>query len=264
MVRRVRGVVCVGEQDQAFARRRIIERYAARCAARRIGDDAAHIAREQVSIAQREERRKGSGIEAADMKGGRHVRKSIGCGRTVAAHRGTGDPLLAARALRHKGQTYHFGTSPVSKLLSLVFALLALAAAPALAAPAYDADAVARIHAGIVDCPGCNLAGADLTNTCVKAKNLTGADFDGATAVLMCMSYANFSSATFRGTDLSAANLAHATVDGADFSGAVMDITSIKGTDLTHAKGLTQKQLDQACGDADTRAPAGLKVHTCT
>jgi uncharacterized protein YjbI with pentapeptide repeats len=82
--------------------------------------------------------------------------------------------------------------------------------------------------------------------------------------VLMCMSFANFSNATFRGTDLSAANLAHATVDGADFTGAVMDITSIKGTDLSHAKGLTQKQLDQACGDADTKAPAGLKVHRCT
>ncbi|MEI9886675.1 MAG: pentapeptide repeat-containing protein [Rhizomicrobium sp.] len=147
----------------------------------------------------------------------------------------------------------------------LLFALVAvMAALPAAAAGTYDAAAVARIHAGIVDCPGCNLEGADLTNTCVKAKNLTGADFDRANAVLMCMSFANFSGATFRGTDLSGANLAHADLDGADLTGAVMTITSLKGTDLTKAKGLTQAQLDAACGDAETKAPAGLKVHLCT
>ncbi len=147
--------------------------------------------------------------------------------------------------------------------LTAFAAFAMLMGSPALAAPAYDAAAVARIHAAIVDCPGCNLAGADLTNTCVKAHDLHGADFDGATAILMCMSYANFTGATFRGTDLSGANLAHATLDGADLTGAVLDITSIKGTDLTRTRGLTQKQLDQACGDADTRVPAGLKVHVC-
>jgi len=153
---------------------------------------------------------------------------------------------------------------PVSRFAALVVGLLMVLGSRALAAPAYDAAAVARIHAAIVDCPGCNLAGADLTNTCVKAKNLTGANFDGATAVLMCMSYANFTRASFRGTDLSGANLAHATLEDADLTGAIMDITSIKGTDLSRAKGLTQTQLDQACGDADTRVPAGLTVHLCT
>jgi uncharacterized protein YjbI with pentapeptide repeats len=152
----------------------------------------------------------------------------------------------------------------MSKLLTFVLALLAVGISQALSAPAYDAAAVARIHAGIVDCPGCNLQGADLTNTCVKARNLTGANFDRATAVLMCMSFANFTDATFRGTDLSGANLAHATLDGADLSGAILTITSIKGTDLTTARGLTQQQLDAACGDADTKAPAGLTVHVCT
>jgi uncharacterized protein YjbI with pentapeptide repeats len=152
----------------------------------------------------------------------------------------------------------------MSRLTAFAAALLMVLGSRALAAPAYDSAAVARIHAAIVDCPGCNLAGADLTNTCVKAHDLHGANFDGAKAVLMCMSYANFSGASFRGTDLSAANLAHAKLDGADLSGAIMDITSIKGTDLRQARGLTQKQLDQACGDADTRVPAGLKVHLCT
>ena len=80
----------------------------------------------------------------------------------------------------------------------------------------------------------------------------------------MCMSFANFKGATFRGADLSGANLAHANLDGADMTGAKMTITSIKGTDLTHVKGLTQGQLDTACGDAETKAPAGLQVKTCS
>jgi uncharacterized protein YjbI with pentapeptide repeats len=127
-----------------------------------------------------------------------------------------------------------------------------------------DAKAVAAIEAGAHDCPHCVLAGADLTNQCVKGGNLQGADFDSARAVLMCMSFADFSGATFRNADLSGANLAHAKLDDADFSGAVLSITSFRGSDLTRARGLTQGQLDQACGDSETRPPPGLTVHVCS
>jgi len=138
-------------------------------------------------------------------------------------------------------------------------------AAPALAsAPHADPVAVARIHGGIVDCVGCQLEGADLSNTCVKGHDLSGADFDRANATLMCMSYANFAGASFRGTNLSGANLAHADLDGADFTGADLNVTSFKGTDLRKAHGLSQAQLDKACGDAGTKAPAGLKVPVCS
>jgi uncharacterized protein YjbI with pentapeptide repeats len=127
-----------------------------------------------------------------------------------------------------------------------------------------DRAAVDSIKAGKHDCPHCDLAGSDLTNTCVKSGNLEGAKFDGARLVLMCMSYADFKGASFRGADMAGANLAHAEVDDADFTGADLSITSIKGTDLSHARGLTQAQLDRACGDADTKAPAGLNVKTCS
>jgi uncharacterized protein YjbI with pentapeptide repeats len=122
---------------------------------------------------------------------------------------------------------------------------------------------VAKIHGGIVDCVGCNLAGADLTNTCVKEHDLHGADFTGANATLMCMSFANFTGVSFRGAELSGANLAGAKMDGADLTGAGTSITSFLGTDLRKVKGLTQKQLDIACGDSTTRLPPGLKIHTC-
>jgi uncharacterized protein YjbI with pentapeptide repeats len=146
------------------------------------------------------------------------------------------------------------------------FALAAFASAVAQTPGDQTAylNAVASIKAGHHDCPHCVLAGADLTNQCVKGGNMTGADFDNARLVLMCMSYTNFRNATFRGADLSGANLAHAVLDGADLTGAKMTITSIKGTDLRRVKGLTQSQLDAACGDADTKTPAGLQVKTCS
>jgi uncharacterized protein YjbI with pentapeptide repeats len=155
----------------------------------------------------------------------------------------------------------------MKRFLPLFCLFLALPAlAPAQADPALKSDpkAVARIEGGIVDCPGCQLAGANLFNTCVKAKDLHGANFDGANATLMCMSFANFRGASFRGTILDAANLASAKLDGADMTGARTHITSFLGTDLTHVKGLTQAQLDTACGDAKTKVPAGFKVHFCS
>ena len=147
-------------------------------------------------------------------------------------------------------------------LCPMLFTLL-LASSLAHGAAA-DPKAVASIRAGHHDCPRCELAGADLTNTCVKKGNLEGADFTGARLVLMCMSYADFRGASFQGADLSGANLAHAKLDDANLSGANLSITSIKGTNLTHAKGLTQSQLDHACGDTQTRVSPPLHVKICS
>jgi len=147
--------------------------------------------------------------------------------------------------------------------MSFLLAMMIAMAHPAPSMTHADPVAVAAIKAGKHDCPHCELAGADLSNTCVKGGNLEGADFAGANLTLMCMSYADFTGANFRNTDLAAANLAHAKLDGADFTNADLTITSFKGTDLTKAVGLTQAQLDKACGDADTKLPAGLSVQPC-
>jgi uncharacterized protein YjbI with pentapeptide repeats len=149
----------------------------------------------------------------------------------------------------------------------LPLSILTLFIAPGFfpAGPAWAADpaAVAKIKGGIVDCVGCDLRGADLSNTCVKEHDLRGADFSDADATLMCMSFADFTGVRFRNTELSGANLAGAKLDGADLTGAKTSITSFLGTDLRHVKGLTQKQLDVACSDAATKLPPGLYVHTC-
>ena len=44
-----------------------------------------------------------------------------------------------------------------------------------------------------------------------------------------------------------------ANLEGANFSGAEMD----------RAQGLTQSQLNRACGDASTRLPPGLRLPPC-
>ncbi|HSS13409.1 MAG TPA: pentapeptide repeat-containing protein [Rhizomicrobium sp.] len=146
--------------------------------------------------------------------------------------------------------------------------VLMLFAVPGLFAPApvlaADPAAVAKIKAGIVDCVGCDLTSADLSNTCVKQHDLHGADFTGADATLMCMSFANFTNVRFRDTELSGANMAGAKMDGADLTGAKTSITSFLGTDLRHVKGLTQAQLNVACSDSKTKLPAGLKIHICS
>jgi uncharacterized protein YjbI with pentapeptide repeats len=142
--------------------------------------------------------------------------------------------------------------------------LLGLSAGLQAGGTPLDPAAVASIRAGHHDCPRCRLAHADLTNLCVKHGNLEGAVFDDAQMVLMCMSYGDYRNASFRGANLSGANLAHARLDGADLSGARLTITSIRGADLSHARGLTQAQVNQACGDAATKLPAPLRVKTCS
>jgi uncharacterized protein YjbI with pentapeptide repeats len=145
----------------------------------------------------------------------------------------------------------------------LLLCTLMIAALTALPAPAADPAAVARIHGGIVDCVGCDLKGADLANTCVKEHDLHGADFTGANASLMCMSFADFTGVSFKDADLSGANMAGARMEGADLTGAKTSITSFLGTDLRKVKGLTQAQLNVACGDAATKLPPSLKIHIC-
>jgi len=146
------------------------------------------------------------------------------------------------------------------RFAALAVVILAAAFAPVQAGTTLGVDS---IRAGNHDCPHCQLAGADLSGQCVKGGDLTGADFSGAKLVLACMSKANYRDADFRGADLSGANLSDATLDGADLTGAIFSATQARGTDFSHAKGLTEAQLQGVCGDAKTRLPAGLTLPRC-
>ena len=53
------------------------------------------------------------------------------------------------------------------------------------------------------------------------------------------------------------------TTNRADFRDADMGGTNLSGADLSGARGLTQRQLNEACGDSATRLPSGLTVPAC-
>jgi len=148
-------------------------------------------------------------------------------------------------------------------MLRFALAAYAMIAIGGHAAEAANTDAINAVKAGQHGCPNCILAGANLSNQCLQGSDFQGTDFDNARLVLTCLSHTDMRNATFRRADLSGANLFEANLDGADLSGATLSITSIKGADLAHAKGLTQKQVDAACGDAQTKLPPGLSVKVC-
>jgi uncharacterized protein YjbI with pentapeptide repeats len=111
------------------------------------------------------------------------------------------------------------------------------------------------------DCLVCQFGQPDPSYDCA-----TGAHFDVADGRLqfVCLSDDDFSGASFRNTDLTNADFARAKLDYADFAGARLSSASFRGTDLSHVKGLTQTQLDEACGDAATKLPRGLSVKVCS
>ena len=112
------------------------------------------------------------------------------------------------------------------------------------------------------DLRGANLTGADLTGA-----NLTGA-FLSADLSNADLSNAKLSGAILLGAKLSGANLLGADLGGADLTGASLtgaDLTEAKlsGTNLRGTPSLTQQQLDEACGDKNTKLNPGLTIKPC-
>ena len=121
----------------------------------------------------------------------------------------------------------------------------------ALAGVAWAGDpgpGVARATSFGGSCQGCSLSG----------RKLTGATFSGG----------DFSRATLVGTDLRGASFTGASFVGADFSRADLRSSSLltvnfSGAEMSRARGLSQRQLDQACGDEATTLPQGLHIPRC-
>jgi uncharacterized protein YjbI with pentapeptide repeats len=98
-----------------------------------------------------------------------------------------------------------------------------------------------------------NLRGAGLRRADLRNAILDRADLKGAVLV-----YANLSDADLSGANLNGANLRGAKLRGAGLRGA-----DLSGADLSGADGVTQEQLDEACGDNKTQLPEGLTIRTC-
>ena len=157
--------------------------------------------------------------------------------------------------------------------LGLIAALLAVAA-PALA---QNAGQIASVKRGAA-CPGCNLFQGDFSGLEARGLNLSGARLRQADLSLSVMNRTRFSNTdmrdveayggVFSSSNFSRANLTNASfvgayLEGASFAGATLSGTNLSGAQLTRATGLTQGQLNQACGDGSTILPRGLRIPAC-
>jgi uncharacterized protein YjbI with pentapeptide repeats len=156
-------------------------------------------------------------------------------------------------------------------LLSLA---LGLSAAPALA---QNAAQIARVQAG-ASCAHCNLFQADLGNQVIKNRDFAGSRLRQADFSLSVFNYSNlsgtdlrdvnaygalFSGANLRGADLTNASFVGAYLEGANLRGAKLGGANFSGAEMDRAVGLTQSQLNRACGDEKTRLPRGLRIPVC-
>jgi uncharacterized protein YjbI with pentapeptide repeats len=124
---------------------------------------------------------------------------------------------------------------------------------------------------------GANLTAANLSSANLTAANLSSANLFGTNLSSAKLTAANLSSANLFGTDLSSAilgaanlsgaelwfanlsgtNLIEANLSGANLIEANLSGANLSGADLRGAQ-LTQTELDEACGDSDTKPPEGL------
>ena len=106
---------------------------------------------------------------------------------------------------------------------------------------------------------GADLSKAELIRANFKSADLTNANLERAELLRITLEGATLTGANLTSTDLSRATLGKAKLGGTKFAHARMFQARLEDADLTAAVGLTQAQLDTACGNAQTRLPAGLK-----
>lgn len=161
----------------------------------------------------------------------------------------------------------------MKRALALIFSL----SLAATSASAQNATQIARAQNG-ASCPKCNLFQADFSSAELKGKNFAGARLRQANLSLGVFNRSNFShtdmrdvdayGALFSGANFAGANLTNASfvgayLEGANFSGANLSGVNFSGAEMGSARGLTQRQLEGACGDEATQLPSGLRIRYC-
>lgn len=160
------------------------------------------------------------------------------------------------------------------KHIAVFAAALLMIAAPASAQSASD---IAKVKAG-KSCEGCNLFQADFSYQGIRNVNLSNSRLRQSSMSLATMNGVNFSGANlsvanlfggrFTGANFAGANLQNATLvggyfNGANFTGADLTGANLGGAELETARGLTQRQLNAACGDNYTKLRGGLTIPRC-
>ena len=116
-----------------------------------------------------------------------------------------------------------------------------------------------------------NFSGIDAEGATFASGELQRSNFANARLVNVNFTKAELGRADFSGADIGGSNFAMSNLARADFSKARFNapldfdrsflfLTRLEGLDLSAAKGLTQWQVDMACGDANTKLPPDIKV----
>lgn len=106
---------------------------------------------------------------------------------------------------------------------------------------------------------GAQFRGADFTAITMDRTNLARADLSEVNAYAGRFIGANFSEAKLDRASFTGGYLGRSDLTGASLTG-----TNFSGTDLRNVRGLTQAQLDAACGDRFTRLSGGLTIAFCS
>lgn len=121
-----------------------------------------------------------------------------------------------------------------------------------------------KIQGSRADFQKANLAGVTFAKSELLRADFSQANLEGANLSKSELGRAVFAAAKLNGANLSYSNLARADfsdahLENADFTRAYTFLTRIEGADLSKTIGLSQEQLDLACGDGDTQLPEGLE-----
>jgi uncharacterized protein YjbI with pentapeptide repeats len=150
------------------------------------------------------------------------------------------------------------------RLIALAGVAITAAAASAAAALWPSPPEMARLAPGYGGvCEACDLSGRILVDARLSGGQFRRAAFRDAVMNRVLATDGLFDDADFSGAILDDGEFARARFPGANFTGASLAATRFPGADLSGAVGLTQAQLDQACGDAATKLPQGLHIAPC-
>lgn len=110
---------------------------------------------------------------------------------------------------------------------------------------------------------GARLIGADLSEVNLQKAYLNDAILENATLVKANLREAFLQRTNLKGADLQGSSLVNASLAKANLQGAILRGADFSGAFLGNCKGLTQKQLDDACGNEKTNLPTGLLIKYC-
>jgi hypothetical protein len=122
---------------------------------------------------------------------------------------------------------------------------------------------LSKAHVNGADLDGAHLSGADLDGAHLSGVDLSVAHLNGANLNGANLDSAHLDGADLDGAKLSAANLSFANLSDANMGDVNLRHANLSGADLSSAENLTQTQLDEACGDANTKLPEGLTLKAC-